>query len=1181
MNKPLDPRPVERVAKTETPSASYVLRRRYGRARPVITAASWLTVFNLLFQPVAAWAATYPWNVQMTGGPHDWNTLGNWNAGAGPVPVAGDTAAVNQNYTGALTIDISANAALQILNIGDSVTTTPGGTDFVTVSLGSTGGSSLTFQAAGGAAGAGTISSQGGANSIGNTLIMSAAAAATGLTITGSSGTLTISGDIQGASNVIIGGNNNATFPTGDTATQYTGVFRLPPTVADMNPGIVVFSGAKTFTGTLTISPLATLQVNSAQAMGSGSGRYIDVSGALGAGVLGDGFGMDAAALGKILTSSAGTLAITGNSAVNYDLATASLNLLMFGSTVLGSAASGGATYSGTLTPGTGGYLLGGGGVATKLILANGTISGATGVTVSGNGIVQFGDAAAGYTGAILANTTSGTAYIPNGIDLKTAASLTTTGTTPTAGGAVLLGPSGWVNGPGSVALNNGAIGWDANKTITGLPGAYSATTVTGTAGVTTVKLLHLGGTHSVSRMSQDGVYALQDDGSQAVELVKSGVQSTLDLSNAPSGGNTFSGGAHIASGTLLFSKDNQLGASGVKIVGNNTGILKLKAGAGAVSTSRILDPLDGGGGGGGSPLPGLAIDVTSGDTLTFTGDFEKNNGTARHIIVKTGTGILEILPTTLVSAGNVNSSWGIGVRGGTLRLNQLPYVSSTSGGTVGPLEFAANGTVDLLAPPSSPTGLTNFATSYGFSSIGVYNGATGTINVAANTILKNNGRSNATFITAGSTLIVAGQGYANGSEFRWGRGSSGSVANATNNGGTWDLRSIAFSFFSNQADAAMPSQTNFTLKFNDAKVDGLVPGATGENRFSLNGNLVINDLASASLSQIDRFIVTSTGNTSWRGTLEKIAANTVTFSRSGGSATVASGAVLKITAGTVTAGGTADPFWDTANTRGVAVENNGTFDVTTASKHIGALTGTGGTTVASGLTLTVDFDTTSAAYSGVISSAGNIAKAGSGTWILGTSTQTYTGTTTVSGGSLLVNSTLNTQTSAVTVGGNGTAGTPTLGGTGTINRPVVIAAAGTGVIGHLAPGAASGVTIGTLTVGSTLTLNGMGDFEVDKTGGTLTNDQVIGLTAAPDVTGATLNVTITGGGFAAGDKWKLFTWSGGGNITGTIAAAPANVPTGFKWKNSGTTGAPNYINPATGEIELEALPGGTVFILR
>jgi autotransporter-associated beta strand protein len=59
MQKSLDPLSVERA---RTPSASYVLRRRYGHSRFAIVAASWITALNMFLQPLSALALTYTWD---------------------------------------------------------------------------------------------------------------------------------------------------------------------------------------------------------------------------------------------------------------------------------------------------------------------------------------------------------------------------------------------------------------------------------------------------------------------------------------------------------------------------------------------------------------------------------------------------------------------------------------------------------------------------------------------------------------------------------------------------------------------------------------------------------------------------------------------------------------------------------------------------------------------------------------------------------------------------------------------------------------------------------------------------------------------------------------------------------------------------------------------------------------
>jgi autotransporter-associated beta strand protein len=121
------------------------------------------------------------------------------------------------------------------------------------------------------------------------------------------------------------------------------------------------------------------------------------------------------------------------------------------------------------------------------------------------------------------------------------------------------------------------------------------------------------------------------------------------------------------------------------------------------------------------------------------------------------------------------------------------------------------------------------------------------------------------------------------------------------------------------------------------------------------------------------------------------------------------------------------------------------------------------------------------------------------GTWVL-SGTNNYTGFTTVSNGTLLVNGGILASTNVVVYGG-------TLGGTGLITAPVAVAAGGT-----LAPGC----SLGTLTISNTLTLNGTNLMEVSHAAA----DQVAGLTSV--TLGGTLKVVVTDT-LTGGESFRLF----------------------------------------------------------
>ena len=172
---------------------------------------------------------------------------------------------------------------------------------------------------------------------------------------------------------------------------------------------------------------------------------------------------------------------------------------------------------------------------------------------------------------------------------------------------------------------------------------------------------------------------------------------------------------------------------------------------------------------------------------------------------------------------------------------------------------------------------------------------------------------------------------------------------------------------------------------------------------------------------------------------------------------------------------------------------------------------------------ITVADATGNAAADLTISGAGSIhnpdtgttsfTKAGAGTMVLANS-NTYTGTTTVSAGTLRVNGAI--TASAVTVQNSAT-----LDGTGTLGGTVAVQAGGT-----LAPGAGG---IGTLTINNTLGLVGTTAMEISKSGATLTADRVTGVTTL--TYGGTLLVSNVGpDALLAGHSFQLFaatTYSG------------------------------------------------------
>lgn len=189
---------------------------------------------------------------------------------------------------------------------------------------------------------------------------------------------------------------------------------------------------------------------------------------------------------------------------------------------------------------------------------------------------------------------------------------------------------------------------------------------------------------------------------------------------------------------------------------------------------------------------------------------------------------------------------------------------------------------------------------------------------------------------------------------------------------------------------------------------------------------------------------------------------------------------------------------------------------------------------IASGSTLSIDGQIIDVPSSG----SGALTKTSAGTLVLDQA-NSYSGGTTVSGGTLLVNNTSGSGTGTGSVSVNG----GTLGGNGTISGAVTV---GSSSSATLSPGSAGSGSIGTLTLSSTLTLgsSSTASMEINKSGMTDTADKVAASGAVSY--GGALNVTATGDTLASGDSFTLFTGSGFSGWFGSVT-----VPTlaaGISW---------------------------------
>jgi autotransporter-associated beta strand protein len=154
---------------------------------------------------------------------------------------------------------------------------------------------------------------------------------------------------------------------------------------------------------------------------------------------------------------------------------------------------------------------------------------------------------------------------------------------------------------------------------------------------------------------------------------------------------------------------------------------------------------------------------------------------------------------------------------------------------------------------------------------------------------------------------------------------------------------------------------------------------------------------------------------------------------------------------------------------------------------------------------------------------ATTVTKSGSGTWVL-SGPNTYTGTTGVSGGTLLANGQIGVGGLNVTNG--------TLGGSGTISSAVSLAAGGT-----LAPGTA---TIGSLTINSSLSIGGNLLFKV-QTSSSPSNDMVVVTGSLTNAGSGTLTVSNLGPALTGGNRFVLFSKPVSNGAALSVTGAGAN----------------------------------------
>ncbi len=256
--------------------------------------------------------------------------------------------------------------------------------------------------------------------------------------------------------------------------------------------------------------------------------------------------------------------------------------------------------------------------------------------------------------------------------------------------------------------------------------------------------------------------------------------------------------------------------------------------------------------------------------------------------------------------------------------------------------------------------------------------------------------------------------------------------------------------------------------------------------------------LGSGSLSAGGSATSSFTGVISGTGSLVKTGTGTLTL----GAANTYSGGTT-VTGGTLTAGAT-----NAFGSGMLTVTAPGAVNLANFATTVGGLAGDGNIALGSAI-LTVN-NANSSSYSGVLSGTGRLIKSGAGTLTLN-GANTYTGSTTINDGLLVVNGSL---AGTLTIGANGRLGGS--GKTGSLS-----------VTGTVAPGN----SIGTLNVGGSLTFAAGSTYQVEVSP-TGISDQIIA-TGTVTINGGTVSV-LTGG---ATNFLPLTTYTilSGSSVSGTF----------------------------------------------
>ena len=889
-----------------------------------------------------------------------------------------------------------------------------------------------------------------------------------------------------------------------------------------------------------TLRPTAFLTLGGT---GGGSGT-LNVTGGLVGGPVGQGLGSGiqiarTETSSGLMTITSGSVVVNGNSTVIGELGTgtASVNSGGFfqagrvdigsGSTGVGTLninASGKADFLSYLTvggTGQGTFTVNGGLIQTR----GGTIGGSAGslgtaTITSGtwlNNATGNGSEIAGYL--TVGGSGTGSLTINNG------GYVVVTGTfTKGANGTLTLNQGG--------TLQIGGVNGNSNGGIARYMVASTGTVGSGTAGVL-VGDLNYAGTLKFAQNSAGASPTLTYNGnlSGSGDLVKTGTGTLLI-----GGSNSYTGGTTITAGVVALNSADAIGTTGTISFGGGT--LRATANNTTDYSSRFSN----------ADNQKYSVD-SNGETLTLASNLTSSGGS----FAKVGSGTVTLTGANTFASGTVGA--------GLLQGSAQSLATSGTFGTGGLTELRFNQTTnDSWSGKLFGTGT---ASKYGAGTLtlsGSGGGTTGTLLISEGAVrgttdsVKRNIVNNSQLTFDQSTTgtyasLISGSGnmLLNNSGTITFTGNNTMTGTATVDGG----RLIA------SKASAMPSQVvnNAAVSFNNATngtYAGVISGSgllaksgagdmtlTGANSYSggteISAGTLIGDTTS-----LQGNVAVSGGN------LKFNQATNGTFS----AALSGAGNIFKLGAGDLTLAGT--------NT------NAGPW-IVSAGRVIGTTSSLRGSITNSAA---VTFDqSTSGTYSSNMSGTGSLTKSGSGGVVMSGS-NTYTGTTTVSEGSLVVNGSLANTALTVQTGA-------LLGGSGSIGSASgALVAIQSG--GSLAPGNSPGM----LTVNGGLTLSLGSSYHYEVVSGSAMADSV-DVNGALTVDQTTLSMTNLGT-YVGNQKFTLFAYE---SLIGTfdgLADDTTFTAGGGEWliNYNDTTGGLNTEAVGASYITLTAVPEPSTLLI-